>query len=299
MTTEFQSTKQEIIRELLATTPIHTGSWQRIDTSASPAHATHELLDVMLSIDVPMSLEEWQNELLPDLPWADRHFLERIGGIPLNPPPSHEIWPYAVRGNGQHIDGGKFSHTYPERFWPKHAGEVECHDPYSFGNMGGVIPVDKYGQADDGRQMCHGRRGIRFHYGDLSDVISLLVREPLTRQAFLPIWFPEDTGVHAGQRVPCTLGYHFLIRDNVLTCRYYMRSCDIYRHFTNDIYMAGRLMQYVADSLNTENYHVLRDTDGSPMDPPDFVPVTTGHLTMYITSLHAFVGDTLKLRELL
>ena len=30
------------------------------------------------------------------------------------------------------------------------------------------------------------------------DVIDLLEREPFTRQAYLPIWFPEDTGAFHG-----------------------------------------------------------------------------------------------------
>lgn len=258
--TEFDLYKRELIAQLLETDPIHTGSWQRIDTSSSPAHATYELLDVTVRYQVPRSPGVMAQQLSPDLPWADAHFLERIGGEPLNPPPSHEIWPHAVGGNGRHIDGGRFSHTYPERFWPKQANSIGMPNSWS-------------------------RKGIRYSYGDLADLITLMSRERLTRQAFLPIWFPEDTGVLENQRVPCTLGYHFMIRDDVLSCRYYMRSCDIYRHFTNDVYMAGRLMQHVANKVN----------DAAPDQPL----VRTGQLTMYISSLHAFVGDRAKLEAIL
>lgn len=286
MTTDpspFTLYRGELARQLLESEVIHTGSWQRINTSGSAAHATYELTDVTVRLQVPSGRPALQALVQPDLPWAETHFGERVSGVPMNPAPSHEIWPYAVKGNGQHIDGGKFAHTYPERFWPKHAeGEQDCHGPYDFT----VQPVDEYGRAPDGRQMCKGRMGVRFHYGDLDDVINLLVRERLTRQAFLPIWFPEDTGVTDNQRVPCTLGYHFLVRNDFLSMRYYMRSCDIYRHFTNDVYMAARLMQHVIQQVNLR---VGFDQD----------PIMPAQLIMYISSLHGFVGDKDKLEAML
>jgi len=275
--------KKELIAQLLETEAIHTGSWHRIDTSHSPAHATYELTDVTVSLKVPAKLSRLQDELKPDLPWADDHFLERIGGIPLNPPPSHTIWPHG-QFNGRHLTEGRFSHTYPERYWPRHAGIVTCHESYTGSGYDDMEPVDQYGQTDSGRQVCEGRFGIRYQYGDLNDMIRLLKRERLTRQAYLPVWFPEDTGVVENQRVPCTLGYHFLVRNNQLSCRYYMRSCDIYRHFTNDVYLTARLMQYIAGELCEDIYKV---------------PVRVGQLVMYITSLHAFVGDRDKLEAMI
>lgn len=287
----FYEYRAGLIQDLLETEPIHTGSWQRIDTSASPAHATYELTDVTVRLQVPAGPTVLQEMLQPDLPWAERHFLERIGGVPLNPPPSHEIWPHAVRGNGQHLDGGKFSHTYPERFWARYTGGHNLT-----GLEGDFVTIDgKLYRTTGNHHMPIGkpidvsqfpkteRMGVRFRYGDLSDVISLLTRERLTRQAYLPIWFPEDTGVAQGQRVPCTLGYHFLIREDFLSMRYYMRSCDIYRHFTNDIYMAARLMQYVAQCIMD---------NGAP-------DLYLAQLSMFITSLHGFVGDKAKLEAML
>ena len=75
--------------------------------------------------------------------------------------------------------------------------------------------------------------GIRFSYGDFNDVLDLLEKEPFTRQAFLPIWFPEDTGCHHGERVPCTIGYHFMRRGNFLSVVYMIRSCDYIRQSCN------------------------------------------------------------------
>jgi thymidylate synthase len=127
--------------------------------------------------------------------------------------------------------------------------------------------------------------GIRFRYGDLGDLVDLLVRSPLTRQAYLPVWFPEDTGSHHGQRVPCTLGYHFMQRGGRLSCRYNIRSCDAYRHLSNDVYFAAALTNWICDEVY-----------GRTMDNEAPVRFRPGALTMHISSLHAFVSDVPKIR---
>jgi thymidylate synthase len=120
------------------------------------------------------------------------------------------------------------------------------------------------------RDMQPELRGIRFEYGDLGDLVTLLRNEPHTRQAYLPIWFPEDlTAANQGERVPCTLGYHFLWRDGELNMTYLIRSCDLIRYFRDDVYMACRLLQWMCIEL-------------------DLVP---GSLMMHIISLHIFEGD--------
>lgn len=281
--------------DLLSAPVVHTGEWQGMNTTPSPAHATHEMQDVTLVFD-PLTKD--MDTIMPfiDHSWADDHFLERVSGTPHNPAPSHVDWPYAVRGNADHIAATKFDHTYPERFWPKHAGPD--HTGYAFAPDGQVQTVDAHGQGDI-TDVCGGHKGIRFHYGDLNDVVDLLVQNPLTRQAYLPVWFPEDTGAglatHASGhrvRVPCTLGYHFMVRDGGLSCRYYLRSCDVYRHLSNDVYFAGMLTRWVAEEVNK------RTVQGQ--DPNVYIntwtPVRPSRLTMYIASLHAFTGDLPTIR---
>lgn len=268
-----------LVSDLLDSPTIHTGEWQAMNTSTSSAHSTHELEDVSLVWDrLPQDLPS----MIPfiDREWADEHHAERVGGVALNPAPSHLRWPYAVRGNADHTDTGKrFDHTYPERFWPQfpeRTGRITAsgwNDPVT------GIPVISSPMPD-------GMRGIRFRYGDLSDVVDLLIRSPLTRQAFLPVWFPEDTGAHHAQRVPCSLGYHFMQRGGRLSVRYYLRSCDIYRHLSNDVYFTASLTQWVCDQ-------VFMQTQYTPQ-PMHF---RTGSMAMHISSLHAFVGDTPKINQ--
>lgn len=265
----FNQLYQDLVRSLLAAPVIHTGEWQAMTTSTSPAHATHELLFESIGADVPDTQPVWDDVIRPDQPWAEDHFQERVSGIPHNPPPSHVDWPHAVRGNGDHLAGKRFDHTYPERFWPKRVS--------TYG--GGAIDQD-----------WAVMQGIRFDYGDLADVVSLLVGRKYTRQAYLPVWFPEDTGATAGQRVPCTLGYHFLARDDRLHCAYYIRSCDIVRHFRNDVYFAGRLMQWICKEVNQRWEDICHSQAPGPI--PRFI--SPGRLHMHISSLHLFVGDKHK-----
>jgi hypothetical protein len=113
-----------LISDLLDADPVHTGEWQAMKTGSSPMHATHELEDVSLVWDrMPGDFAD----IMPfvDQPWATEHFAERVSGIPYNPAPSAVRWPYAVRNNADHTtDSGTYDHTYPERFWPQHAGDT-------------------------------------------------------------------------------------------------------------------------------------------------------------------------------
>lgn len=240
---------------------VDVGEWQSTDVSDRPEMVTHELQDVVIEWEhLPQSVEALQAAVPANQPWAESHFLERVFGTPYNPPPSHKIWPHAQAGNDGFMENGKFSHTYPERFWPQHARTEWRED-----GQGVTRPFPL--------------RGIRFRYGDLDDVMDLMVRNPLTRQAYLPIWFPEDTGVHHRQRVPCTLGYHFLIRDGKLTVTYFIRSCDFRRHFADDVYFAARLAQWVANDLSEQ----LEESQG--------LTVRADRLIMHVVSLHLFEGD--------
>jgi len=230
--------------------------WEKTIPKQVPVSSWHSKPTDMPSIEIPFINYEvyvpaTQSELArstgANLPWAEDHFQERVSGVPHNPAPSEAWWPFAVQNNGAHKIDEVYSHTYPERYWPRYAGN-------------------------------HGENvGVRYPYGDFQDVVNLLLRDPLTRQAYLPVWFPEDTGAVHGERVPCSLGYHFLVRGGNLHCNYTMRSCDFIRHWSDDMYMTGRLMQRMAD----------------------YIGVNIGSLICQISSLHIFEGDALTMSRLM
>ena len=234
---------------------VDVGEWQAMDIRDRPEMVTYELRNVTFQMFMPETHDALVRHVRPNMPWAEDHFKERVSGKPLNPPPSNEWWPYAQQGNADHKhEDDTFSHTYPERFWPKWAGLPDsCRE-------------EQCGE--------HNHQGIRFAYGDLSNVVKLLRKRPFTRQAYLPVWFPEDltAAEQWEERVPCTLGYHFLRRGDKLHITYHIRSCDFMRHFRDDVYMACRLAEWVA-------YTAWSDS------------VKVGDLTMHIGSFHIFAGD--------
>lgn len=185
---------------------VKTERWQGQDCGL----AFKELLHASLLVPMVNDVQECSDLCGATQPWAGDHFLERVSGEPLNPPPSHKYW---LKGTDQYFsDTEKFSHSYPERLW---------------GSTG---------------------KGIRYANARLDKAIELLKKEPDTRQCYIPIWFPEDLSAACeGERVPCTFGWHFMKRDNQLHCSYHMRSCDVIRHLHNDLYFANRLAIWLND----------------------------------------------------
>lgn len=249
-----------IRRDLIRAPIVASGRWQsrNVEDVLPPGmvdlYDTPELVDIYVRLNnIPETRAELDKFISPNQPWVEEHFQERVSGKPTNPGDTYYRWPWYEGGVENHKEQGQFSHTYQERFWPKAAG---MHVP-------------------EGQSYSHS--GIRYDYGDLDDVVDLLAREPLTRQAFLPVWFPEDTGVVHGERVPCSIGYQFLIRDGRLNVIYTIRSCDFVRYFRDDIYLACRLAQWVRSRIDEK--------------------LLMGWCTMNIGSLHCFRGDLPKLKR--
>jgi thymidylate synthase len=218
---------------------------------------SYEVQNVGFTAPIPDTKEKLVKQVEPNAEWAEEQFSERVSGKPLNPMPSYVRWPFWKSGSNfsLEVNNEKFSHTYAERFWPKYTEDDQI------------------------------RKGVRFDYGDTNDVIDLLTRDPYTRQAYLPIWHPEDTGQVHKMRVPCTIGYHFMMRDNKLNIHYIIRSCDALRYLRDDIYMACRLDQWALEQLQSKN---------------DFWNnVSVGDFTFHCFSLHIFKGDVaiMKFKE--
>lgn len=239
--------------------PVHTGKWQGIDISKRPEAQMREVLGWDFRVAMPTEeLSFYREDIKPNLPWADDHFAERVCGSPINPGEQWKHWPWANSASEFRDKKGRFEVNYMERFWA--AGEFED------------TPIE-------GVSSCLS--GIRGRpYGDLGTLLDLLEKDPLTRQAYLPIYHPEDTG--AGGRVPCTLGYHFIMRHGYLHIHYPIRSCDFYRHFKDDCYMTVRLALWVLDRLRER-------------DPKTWENVKPGFYSMWIGSFHVFVNDYVKL----
>lgn len=220
----------------------------------------YELLHHSFTGEMPTTVKSLQEDVMPNLPWAEDHFLERVSGHPLNPGNEYLNWPYYKMDKDMRHVNEKFTHSYMERYWPKGAWDEDT-------------------RPTDGKHI-----GIRYEYGDLRDVINLLAAEPTTRQAYLPVWFPEDTGVLHGGRVPCSLGYWFYLNPlGYLDVHYYIRSCDYLRHFKDDVYLTTRLVQFILSELQKEKGHWRN--------------INPGVLVMVIGSLHIFDQEKFLLKK--
>lgn len=253
---------------------VHSRRWQGIEIANNPNMACLELTHVNLKIDMDgyeEDLEAYQKDIEPDLPWADAHFEERVSGFPINPGTEFKNWPWNKgRGAESFLDRrGKFNHNYMERYWPKKAHVVQ--EPTATVSEYRSRYKD-YFQIGKATEM----NGILYEYGDLKDVVELMVDDPLTRQAYLPVWFPEDTG-GGDKRAPCTIGYHFLMRGDRLSVNYHIRSCDFVKHFRNDLYLTVRLVIWMLQQLRARD--------------PRWKEVKVGDFVMQIGSLHSFKPD--------
>lgn len=256
-----------------------TETWQGIPAD-KPELATNELQFYTMAAPLRYgSLDYHRRDISPNLPWADDHFMERVGGEPLNPGVEWANWPHGKSADRFRDEHGQFSHNYMERYWPKYAGLTDK------GELSGTrFDPDIMGDEDSFymRKEAH-RHGIRFPYGDLDDLITLLHKQPFTRAAYLPIFFPEDTGVVHGTRVPCSLGYDFMHRDGYLSVAYYMRSCDAANHLRDDIYLTVRLLLFILEKLRT------MDDRWNKVKP--------GTMVMHVKSMHIFANDFIELKQ--
>jgi thymidylate synthase len=278
LTDQFKRLTDHLNKEFLDAPEVAAKKWQ----SADAPQPMVELFNRSFTLDLrgEEDLGTIADVIRPNLPWADRHFEEeRVSGEPINPGETWKIWPYA-RSAAAHLREGEnvpqYDHSYAERYWPKYAGMT----------VDGRLPSDD----DEFLKLPLKARGIRFGVGDLSDLVQTLVDDPLTRQAYLPIFFPEDTAAaRMGKRVPCTLGYHIIRRPmgnfgDFLHLVYPMRSCDYIRHFRDDVYLTIRLLLWVLHQCQ----NIDRETWGE---------VQPGTFRMHITSLHMFRQDRENLRN--
>jgi thymidylate synthase len=103
-------------------------------------------------------------------------------------------------------------------------------------------------------------------------VIAELKINPDSRQALIHVNFPSDVLRFQKLRIPCSVYYQIMIRRNKVDIIYNMRSSDYDTHFSNDIWLADELRNYIA-------YHLKREV---------------GIFHMNVGSLHRYKNYTIK-----
>lgn len=150
----------------------------------------------------------------------------------------------------------------------------------------GLNPGNSYKiRMDLWQKLMSKKDGAKFDYtyserinysSQLDNAIAALKDDENTRRAMIMIFRPEDTNESSGfqTRIPCSISYQFLIRNNKLMVIYYIRSNDYFKHFPIDIWLTQAMQMYICDQLQ------------------DVYPgLKVGSLNYYAGSLHAYNED--------
>lgn len=237
---------QEVDRELASsgiTVPVKHYQNQILE---GEDQLTKELIGVEFTITHPQEgvgemLEfMFKDEAKNILDYCNKEFGDRLNPEGVNPGESYKIREDLWQKLMSKTSEGKFDYTYSERYHP------------------------------------HARNENGYQFNQVQEVIDTLKEDEHSRRAMLMVFFPEDTlrASGAATRIPCSVSYQFLIRNNKLQCIYYIRSNDYFKHFPIDITLTSMLMEWVRTSL-METYPGLKP----------------GALHYFAGSLHAYNED--------
>ena len=153
-------------------------------------------------------------------------------------------------------------------------------------NREGLNPGNSYKiRLDLWQALMSKKDGDKFDYTyserinychQLDNAIAALKDDIHSRRAMIMIFRPEDTLESSGfsTRIPCSIDYQFLIRNNKLMVLYHIRSNDYFKHFAIDIWLANALQEYIVEQLK------------------DVYPnLKVGSLNYYCGSFHAYNED--------
>lgn len=176
------------------------------------------------------------------LNYIEQEFRDRISGIAMNPGNSYiyrlDVW-------NEFLVNNRFHYTYSERIAPQ------------------LMRV-KHELANHPET----RQAIINIHSNIADpsIYRLYNKDDPNRHRDASIGTPRDNsygGKHiypsmdmqsmgGSGRVPCSMYYQMMIRENKLDLIYTMRSCDFLVHFPVDVMLALRLQKYMASQLSRE-----------------------------------------------
>lgn len=222
--TNFRDAVGEVRRDLKEMgIRVHPETMQDKHVADDPQYETLELQFYSFSVTAPVP-----KDLSPTQPWADAEFAERISDRNLNPGDAwklrRDVWAEFLEGRER--NAGHFAYTYSERLSRRQA-------QWRLGRSGGA---DEF-------------QGVSTQ---LEQLVANIRTYPHNRNHLLSIWDRTDLWRVGEHRVPCSIFYHFLLRDGELMMHYVSRSCDIMTHMENDLYLAARLQALVAEQTQNQ-----------------------------------------------
>ena len=150
-------------------------------------------------------------------PWADAEFKERVTD-PWDRTPDGKVDPFSTP---EYLNPGKAWELRKE-VWTEYLHEGK---------------------------MAYTYNELIWNNDQVTKIINRLKEDPDSRQLWISLWNPDKDPDFLGgvSRVPCSLGYGLQVRDGKLNLHYVMRSCDFATHFRNDVYLAIKFLEWVAE----------------------------------------------------
>jgi len=104
------------------------------------------------------------------------------------------------------------------------------------------------------RNGCFSYSYAERYHAQLPYIIWELKERPNTRQAIMTMYESTKDMMNWGgrDRVPCSLTYQFLIRNDKLHIIYGQRSCDFNLFYASDVYLTVKLLMYVAELIGVD-----------------------------------------------
>lgn len=236
----FPEAFSEVKRDLAEMgTNVRTASVQDKQLADTDQYDTVELMNYVYTVTDPKF-----SDLRPVQPWADAEWKERKSGaqgVPCNP---GNAWQLRSEEEGDNITWEDYLEI---------DGKPRATHADAVAHRGEVTRLFETNPDRIGFSYAYPERLSRSM--QVEQVINALKKDPMTRQAYVAMWNPEDSLNLGYRRVPCSLGWHFLHRGGKLHMTYFMRSCEFSTHFQNDIYLAMRLQEHIAKSAGMERGH--------------------------------------------
>lgn len=99
---------------------------------------------------------------------------------------------------------------------------------------------------------CYGSRIIAEDSNQINRVVEMLQEDPESRRAVISIYQKDDLWGAGGKNTPCTMTLQFLIRDGLLHTIVNMRSFDLIKGLTYDMFVFTMVQELIARRLGVE-----------------------------------------------
>lgn len=169
---------------------------------------------------------------------------------------------------------------------------------------------------DNGEEFNDGENWVPDVRYQWEGIVSELKRDPMSRRAVISIFDRNDLYGGGGKNTPCTLNLQFFIRQNLLHCKANMRSCDVVKGLTYDMFSFTLIQELIARHLDVEMGFYIHNAGSFHLYEEDFDLVNKlerpnwrvrmkrmpklelGHFSVFYDSMER-MGNTQKFFELM